>query len=528
MIAKTVAVLSIALFCGGRAIAQQPAASERIEVQVTNIDVVVTDAQGKLVHGLTREDFVVLDDGKPQPLTNFAEYTGDTEAVSGEASHREPPAATANVPRPVVTVMILIDHLHLRPATRAHGMAAISRFVAANAGARISYLLASFDGSLHIHPGATAADANREIEAASRTAVSSVEMERERRHVLELAQTQREADVVYRTIWNFAEMERHRMQETLGALDDAIASLAGVDGPKRLIYVSDGLPQAAAPEMFEYYDRRFHTNTVIDALSFDASRAWEKIAAHANAAGVTMYTLQAGGGAAQELSSAETASFETKINPGTLRENNIGILKFLAEETGGRAITDTNQLDAPLSGIATELLNYYSLGYRTPAPANASHNVTVRVQRPGLRVRYRKVYKLRSPDEALSDAVQAMLYEPRNDNPLHARLVLGAPKKAGRGKWEVPVVLTIPKESVFSTGTMTAFLAVMDSAGAHTSVKRLTAPIQEHTDVRQTMNLTLGPGEQVLALAVRDDATAMTSFLRQTLSPDSSPTPTRR
>src|SRR5260370_325713 len=215
-IATTVTVFSIALFCGGPAVAQQPAASERIEVQVTNIDVVVTDAEGKLVHGLTREDFVVLDDGKPQPLTNFAEYAGDAEAASGEANHLEPAAAAAFLQRPVVSVMIVIDHLHLRPATRAHGMAAISRFIAAGTGRRIFYLIASFDGSLRLHPAATAADANREIEAASRTAVSSVEMERERRHVLELAQTQRESDVVFRTILNFPEMATPRMQSTPG------------------------------------------------------------------------------------------------------------------------------------------------------------------------------------------------------------------------------------------------------------------------------------------------------------------------
>ena len=510
---------AIALLCAAPAFAQQPAASERIEVQVTSIDVVVTDAQGKFVHGLTKDDFIVLDDGKPQPLTNFAEYSGESEPLPQQTTARATPAAPPPA-APNVTLLILIDHLHLRPATRAHAIAALSRFVTANASHRISYLLASFDGSLHLHPAVTPADINHDLETGSRTAISSIEMERERRHALELVQSLSQADQAYRAILDYAEMERHRMQETMGALDDAIAALAGVEGAKRLLYISDGLPQAAAPEMFEYYDRRFHTNHALDAMSYDASRFWEKIAAHANAAGVTMYTLQAGGGAAQELSSAETKSFDTKINPGTLRENNIGILKYLAEETGGRAITDTNQLDAPLTGIAADILNYYSLGYRTPAPASASHSIAVRVTRSGLTVRYRRAYKTRTPDEALTDAVQAMLYAPRNENPLNAHLSIGRPKKEGRGKWQVAMIVSIPKESILLNGTMTAFLAVMDSGGAHTNVRRLTAPIHEHTEVRQPLNLTLGSGEQILALAIRDDATSQTSFLRVTLTPD--------
>ena len=37
------------------------------------IDVVVTDADGRVVPGLTAADFELLDDGKPQPLATFTE-----------------------------------------------------------------------------------------------------------------------------------------------------------------------------------------------------------------------------------------------------------------------------------------------------------------------------------------------------------------------------------------------------------------------------------------------------------------------
>lgn len=49
-----------------------PAGAIRVSVDRVNIGVIVTDAQGRFVESLHREDFVVLDNGAPQPLTDFA------------------------------------------------------------------------------------------------------------------------------------------------------------------------------------------------------------------------------------------------------------------------------------------------------------------------------------------------------------------------------------------------------------------------------------------------------------------------
>jgi Ca-activated chloride channel family protein len=49
-----------------------PQGAIRVSVDRVNVGVIVTDAQGRFVEGLHREDFVVLDNGAPQPLTDFA------------------------------------------------------------------------------------------------------------------------------------------------------------------------------------------------------------------------------------------------------------------------------------------------------------------------------------------------------------------------------------------------------------------------------------------------------------------------
>jgi len=57
--------------------------TDQIEVSLVNLEVVVTDKKGKSVPGLQREDFQVLEDGKPVEITNFyAETTGSGPAAS--------------------------------------------------------------------------------------------------------------------------------------------------------------------------------------------------------------------------------------------------------------------------------------------------------------------------------------------------------------------------------------------------------------------------------------------------------------
>src|ERR671931_1087714 len=61
-------------------VAQQPPAAQppsppltfKVEVNYVEIDAVVTDEQGNFVRNLTKDDFQVLEDGKPQTVSAFA------------------------------------------------------------------------------------------------------------------------------------------------------------------------------------------------------------------------------------------------------------------------------------------------------------------------------------------------------------------------------------------------------------------------------------------------------------------------
>jgi VWFA-related protein len=76
---------------GFSAAQQQTAAAPTLKVysRETFVDVTVTDAQGRPVHGLTRDDFTVLEDGVPMQPDSFAEHRSDAAVPDVVATEKE-------------------------------------------------------------------------------------------------------------------------------------------------------------------------------------------------------------------------------------------------------------------------------------------------------------------------------------------------------------------------------------------------------------------------------------------------------
>src|SRR5215470_4540267 len=77
-------ILAIALLAATSLLAQQPqqpssglpSLSAVIDVKVINVDVVVTDKKGNTIHGLTKDDFELYENGQPKLISNFYEVEG--------------------------------------------------------------------------------------------------------------------------------------------------------------------------------------------------------------------------------------------------------------------------------------------------------------------------------------------------------------------------------------------------------------------------------------------------------------------
>src|SRR5512133_1524126 len=66
---------------------QRPAATFRSSIDLVTINVVVRDKDGNVVRGLTRDDFTITEDGRPQAITTF-----DFEEITREPIEVAPTA----------------------------------------------------------------------------------------------------------------------------------------------------------------------------------------------------------------------------------------------------------------------------------------------------------------------------------------------------------------------------------------------------------------------------------------------------
>ena len=84
-------------------------------------------------------------------------------------------------------------------------------------------------------------------------------------------------------------------------------------------------------------------------------------------------------------------------------------LRFLADNTDGTSLINTNNIDGGLQRIVDDLSSYYLFGYYSTNTKldGRFRNITVRVKRPGVRVRARRGYRGRTADELISGAAGA-------------------------------------------------------------------------------------------------------------------------
>ena len=86
---------------------------DRVAVDIVNVEVYVTDTEGNPVPGLTREDFTVVEDGRPVEVVNFYQVANGipegwrketpVEALEADAQEAEPaPPPRAALPDQLV------------------------------------------------------------------------------------------------------------------------------------------------------------------------------------------------------------------------------------------------------------------------------------------------------------------------------------------------------------------------------------------------------------------------------------------
>jgi VWFA-related protein len=508
---RILAAALLATLCGfplGAQTSSEPSFGEVVEVTVVNVDVYVTDKDGNRVTGLKKEDFVVLEDGKPVQITNFEAVQGRA-APAGSAAPRVPaaPAVPEGTAPPAnreagLSLVVFVDNLHLRPDNRTRALEQIRKFLAANVRPGDRVMLVSHDLGLRTRQAFTddpaALDsALKEIEGLPAFGVQAGTSRNEAlRTALTLYGLEGCAEDVADPIEAYAQQMRNEALQTVGALTLTVNSLSGIPGRKAVLYVSDGVPVTPGEELFQalyelcsggaeragvsvgYLGDKIgggdapgngdsgSTNVagtaetatgagysapqaLLDAQSFSLVSQFADLAAHANAHRVTFYTLQASGLSAHGPAGDGGLGAERILQLMTVRQaqtaNHQGSLTAMAADTGGRAILDVNDFLPELARMREDFSNYYSLGYNpSQLGQGKQHRLEVKVKRPGLRVRYRHSYRDKPLMERMVDRTLAALLHGLEDNPLDIAVNIGDQTPGEDGKFSVPVQLKIP------------------------------------------------------------------------------------
>jgi VWFA-related protein len=515
-----------------------PIFSDSVDVNVVNVDVLVTDRNGKPVPGLRKGDFKLFEDGRAVDISNFEEIgrasslPAPTPGSAGAQGRTEGAPAAASTP---LRLVIYFDHRNIRLASRTRAVGQIRDFVRDQLAPGDEVMVATHDLRLHVPQPFTAdrdviEEALRRLETAPTygdasdrdrgAALSAIltlqslakvkvnkqvgEMELEPSCSLAIAQPAE----------SYAEATRAEVERTARAVTVLVDSLAGIPGRKALLYVSDGVPLTPGEELFqvlyelcggdpssglglaidvaalEAADTYNGQRALLDAQRYHTADLWNKVTTHANSNRVAFYTLQArnpidavSGAIAGEK--GEQLLRLPRIS-SALSANFQNTLSLMASETGGRTIFNATDLASDLGRMRGDFDHFYSLGYTPSSKAGRStHRLEVRVKGPGLRVAHQRGVSTRSPIEKAADRTLSALFWEREENPLAAGIEVGEQILGEDGAYSVPLRLRIPlfKLAVLNQGEqfsadLRLLVASRDAAGAVDPLRQVMVPIR--------------------------------------------------
>jgi hypothetical protein len=239
---------------------------------------------------------------------------------------------------------------------------------------------------------------------------------------------------------------RRREKLTLDALSDLMVHLAGVREERKALVVvtegwqlfrpntsltadNDGRNRVRPEDVFRRTprpapaDSGTSTGRVNDRVECEADRValasidhtqrLREISDDANRGNVTFYPLYARGLVAFDAPVGPDRPPSIQDDQTNLRVKQDG-LRFLADNTDGTALINTNNIDGGLQRIVDDLSSYYLFGYYSTNTKldGRFRNITVRVKRPGVKVRARRGYRGRTADELISGAAGPSASEP--------------------------------------------------------------------------------------------------------------------
>jgi VWFA-related protein len=395
--------------------AQQPGSGVlKVTSRLVQVNVIVQDKHGNPVSDLTREDFILTDNGRPQSLSVFSVEAPGRAAVDAASTgaalivNNRTLSASAN---PKTVTVLFFDALNIKSVADAQfGKRELVKFLrTVQPGDPVA--LYSLNGPnvqvLHDFTDDTRS-LIQSVQGGSGTHGSTYGSAMD----AWLNEAGNSGHAVLRST---------ATEWTLGALEDVAHHLAGVPGRKNLVWVSSAFPirigqnprsisrcVMSPPES----PRTAEANSGVQ----DFSERENRVGRLFTEAQVAVYPVDPAG---LQTDKALDAS-RVNIRPQSALKHmavssgsgpRIDSMLLLAKDTGGLAFYDSNDVAANIRSAADDAREAYTLGFYPPETAwdGKYHDLKVKVKRADLVVRARQGYLASTPAiESGPDRAQAL------------------------------------------------------------------------------------------------------------------------
>jgi VWFA-related protein len=528
--------LLLSLPAAAQNIGPLPPLTARVEVKVVNVDVAVTDAAGKPVTNLTKDDFEVFEDGQQQKIANF--YLIENSGVKEKA---EPVPSAAASPDPFRRkFVLLVDNNYIDKIQRDIALAEIDKFVDAAFNGEHEWAIAAISQRLEmLHPFTSD---KKEIHAAIdkiRNSGAFPEQHEIDRSILNDRLRRMEVSdpdmggliptLDYAQVVRFQAREQtyralRAIRNTAAAVREMTHAYSAAEGKKVLILLTGGMETNTS---FSVYEPKLPDREVLEAKR-QIGIALDDVVSEANAANFTIHIINAkrrGMIAPQhevENASAGTdphSDFYSKAGGPIDTTDTDSSSMTVAVGTGGSY--SRKPVDQSLAAVETLSSNFYSLGYSPRHEDDRQyHSIKVRVKRAGVKVAHRRGYVDLSAEDRLQQFLQARFSaeERLGSLPVKIKIGQGSPRDNAT---RLPVQTSLPMDRLTVipidgqyVGRVHVYISVFDADGRNVAFNHQMQEVRlspkqyediSNTNFRYTLNVHLNKGAFTVVITLRDD-----------------------
>jgi VWFA-related protein len=338
----------------------------RATTRLVVVDAVVLDEKGQPITDLKADDFTVLEDGKPQKISDFSFHQPGS---AGAAPRQAAPNIISNAPdfsSNSCLNVILLDAINTDFSNHAYAQDMLIKYLDTNPLIQPTAVYALDRKLTMLHDFTTDTKALRDVVA------HFVPQGREHLDTVEAAASP------FSTRGSFKSSDYGR-QITESSMLFLARSLGGYTGRKNLIWLSEGFPISLFPD--------FNVGDGAVAI-VDYSPMAERIADELMNAQVALYPIDAAGVSINDRFPAHTA------------------MESMAQRTGGKTFFNRNDIDMGIRTSINDGATYYTIEYY---PQNRNwdakfRRIELKLAHPHAKLTYREGYYALGPTNGNSEA----------------------------------------------------------------------------------------------------------------------------